>query len=439
LVCTSGNVSDEPICIDTDDARERLAHIADVFLNHDRQIARPLDDSVVRTAEGRLEIIRRARGFTPKAIDISIDGPVTLAFGGHQKNVIALAIGHEAILSQHLGDIGDHRTRDVFLHTIDDLTRLFDVAPELLACDLHPDYFSTQVARRMAESRKIPLVHVQHHHAHIAACMAECHVDGAVLGFAWDGTGYGADGTVWGGETLLCDGASVIRWGHLLPFPLVGGTAAVKDPRRAAFGLLLQAGVEKEQILGRWFDHAALRTLETMAARKINSPTTSSVGRLFDAIAALTRVCERPTYDGQAAMELEWELDANADRAGAYPVEIGQGSPVIIDWRPTLGALLCDVRDGQNVATISARFHNGLVCAALAMAERAGIERIVLSGGCFQNAYLSTRLEARLAARGFRVLRSRETPANDGGLALGQIAVARLHSGGDGNVSCNTR
>jgi hydrogenase maturation protein HypF len=438
LVCTSGNLSDEPICIDTNDALQRLTGIADLFLVHDRGIARPLDDSVVRTVAGRPQMLRRARGYTPKTIYVAIDGPVTLALGGHQKSVIGLAIGRDAILSQHLGDLDDYRTRESLLRAIDDLTGLFDTAPELLVCDLHPDYFSTAVAERMAESLRVPLVRVQHHHAHIAACVAESRIEGPVLGFAWDGTGYGTDGTLWGGETLLCDGPDAIRFAHLLPFPLVGGTAAIRDPRRAAFGLLLRGGISYPSIVRRWFDGAALGTLEKMVSRVVNSPSTSSIGRLFDAVAALSGVCERPTYDGQAAAELESIIGAAPESAGAYPVQVGADTPAIIDWRPTFRAVLDDLQASVDVATVSARFHNALVNAAVAIAERAAVAQVVLGGGCFQNTYLATRLESKLTAKGFRVFQPHEVPVNDGGLALGQILIARLQANGGGNVSRNT-
>lgn len=427
VVCTSGNLSDEPICIDNREALSRLADIADLFLVHDRAIARPLDDSIARASNGRIEILRRARGYTPLPIRIESNGPITLALGAHQKNTIGLAIGGEVTLSQHLGDLQSAEARSAYLRTIDELLRLFDVVPELLACDLHPDYASTAVGEDLAERFAIPLVRVQHHRAHIAACLAEHRLEGPALGLAWDGTGYGTDGTVWGGEALRFDGGEFTRIGHLKAFPLIGGEAAIRDPRRAAVGLLLEAASnDLEAISSRWFSAADLRAFRAMAERGLNSPLSSSVGRLFDAVAAIFGVCERPTFDGQAAMQLEWTLDDGADRAGAYPMPLSDSAATFVfDWTPMLSAILADLRERRSAALISARFHNALVEAACSIAERAGVEQIALGGGCFQNSYLCRRLEARLHGAGFRVCRPRQIPANDGAIAFGQIAIAR--------------
>jgi len=441
VVCTSGNRSDEPICTDNREALIRLGDIADWFLIHDRAIARPLDDSIARVLNGRFEILRRARGYTPLPTGIDSAGPVTLALGAHQKSTIGLAIGSEVTLSQHLGDLDSAPARSVYLRTIYELLRLFDVAPELLVCDLHPNYASTVAAEDLAKRFAAPLVRVQHHEAHIASCLAEHHLDGRALGFAWDGTGYGADRTVWGGETLLTSGCEFARVGHLRTFPLIGAAAAIRDPRRAAFGLLLEAAPnDLEAISSRWFSAAVSRTFCAMAAQGLNSPLTSSVGRLFDAVAALIGVCEYPTFEGQAAMHLEWVLKDGADRAGAYPMALSDThAMIVVDWMPMLSALLADLREGAPAAQMSARFHNALVEAACAIAKRVGIEQIALGGGCFQNSYLCRRLEVQLGRAGFRVYRPQRIPTNDGGIALGQITIARNLWEKERNVSGNTR
>ncbi len=441
LVCTSGNLSDEPICVDNERALASLGPIADLFLVHNRAIARPLDDSVVRRASHGIEIIRRARGYAPSPVKITSDSPITLALGAHQKNTVGLAIGDEAILSQHIGDLNCAAARSVHRRMIDELLRFHDAAPELLVCDLHPGYASTADAEDLAARLAIPLIRVQHHHAHIAASLAEHRVDGPALGFAWDGTGYGTDGTIWGGEALSVDGGKFTRIAHLRTFPLIGGEAAIRDPRRAAVGLMLEAGSnDLEPIASRWFTPRELPIFREMAERGFNSPRTSSIGRLFDAIAAIIGICERPTFDGQAAMQLEWTLDAAADRAGAYPMPLMNAQPIaIFEWVPLLSSLLADLRERTPAALMSARFHNALVEAAFATAERVGIENVAIGGGCFQNSYLSRRLQTRLRNAGFRLYRPCQVPANDGGIALGQIAVARSLSEERRNVPWNSR
>jgi hydrogenase maturation protein HypF len=442
LVCTSGNLSDEPICVDNESVLARLGLIADLFLTHNRAVARPLDDSVVRASNRGIEVIRRARGYTPSPIKVTSDGPVTLALGAHQKNTVGLAIGTEVILSQHIGDLSSAKARSIHRRTIDELLKFYGAAPQLLVCDLHPDYASTAVAEELAARFVIPLIRVQHHHAHIAASLAEHRADGPALGFAWDGAGYGTDGTIWGGEALRVDRGEFTRIAHLRTFPLIGGEAAIRDPRRAAVGLLLEAGSnDLEAVASRWFATHELRTFREMAERGLNSPRTSSVGRLFDAVAAIIGICERPSYDGQAAMQLECALDDDgAEHAGAYPLPLIQEKSVaIFDWAPLLSSLLADLRERTPVGLISARFHNALVEAAFATAAHVGLEQVALGGGCFQNRYLSRRLETRLCNAGFRLYRPHHVPANDGGLALGQIAVARNLSEVPRNVPWNSR
>ncbi len=425
VVCTSGNLSEEPICAETDEAIARLGSIADVFLTHDRPVARPLDDSVVRIGARGPQTIRRARGYTPVSIEIGADGSPVLALGGHMKSTIALGLGREAILSQHIGDLDSAPARAAFQRAIDDLTSFFRCAPELLACDLHPDYASTIVAEQLSKRLGVPLVRVQHHHAHVAACMAEHALVGPVLGFAWDGTGCGTDGTIWGGEALAVRGAAFERVATLRPFALAGGERAVREPRRAALAVLLGAGVDPRPLLRRWFEDADLKQIAKMIDARINAPLTSSMGRLFDAVAALCGLRGAATFDGQAAMELEHALDCDAESAGEYPIALAGDAPVVGDWTPLIEALLEDLRRGAAIAHISARFHNALAAFIVKVAARVGLERIVLSGGCFQNEYLLNRAAALLERDGFRVYFPRIVPSNDGGIALGQVLVAR--------------
>jgi hydrogenase maturation protein HypF len=439
VVCTSGNLSEEPICAETDEAIARLAQIADLFLTHDRPVARPLDDSVVRIGARGQRLIRRARGYTPVSIGIGADGPGVLALGAHMKNTIAVALGREAILSQHIGDLDSAPGRAAFRRAIDDLTSFYRCTPEMIACDMHPDYASTIAAEEFAERLKAPLLRVQHHHAHVAACMAEHRLEGTVLGFAWDGTGYGPDGTIWGGEALVARDAAFERVATLRPFALPGGDRAVREPRRSALAVLQAAGVKPHHYLSRWFEGAELDRIAKVAEVRINAPLTTSVGRLFDAVAALCGFCGVATFDGQAAMELEHALDTGAERAGAYPIAVVRDELIVADWRPLVRALLEDRRRGAAIARVSARFHNALAGLAAEIATHIGLERVVLSGGCFQNEYLLNRTAALLEERGFEVHWPRTVPPNDGGIALGQVFVARHASKEANHVPRNSR
>jgi hydrogenase maturation protein HypF len=424
VVCTSGNLSEEPICTRSDEAVERLGNIADLLLTHDRPIARALDDSVVRVGARGARTIRRARGYTPVSIEIE-DGPAVLALGGHMKNTIALALGREAILSQHIGDLDSAPARDALRRTISDLMSFFKCKPEWLACDLHPDYASTIVAERLTERLGAQLMRVQHHHAHVAACMAEHRLEGPVLGFAWDGTGYGTDRTVWGGEALVVRGGAFQRVATLRQFTLAGGERAIREPRRAALGVLRTAGIEPRQYLASLFAESNIDQVARMADARMNAPLTSSIGRLFDAVAAICGLCGVASFDGQAAMELEHSLGSEAEQSGDYPIELIGEAPIVWDWAPTIEALLEDLHQGVPIAKVAARFHNALSAFAVKIAERAGIESVVLSGGCFQNEYLLNRTAARLEQAGFQIYFPRSVPPNDGGIALGQAFVAR--------------
>jgi len=454
VVATSGNLSDEPICTDEYEALDRLGGIADLFLVHNRPIVRHVDDSIVRLMSGRELVLRRARGYAPLPIQlpVSLGGPRSapghsvLAVGAHLKNAIALSVGPQVFIGQHIGDLETDLAFAAFRRVIADFQTLYDARPSIIAADAHPDYLSTQFAHELAargrhgEEAQTPppqLLTVQHHLAHVFSCLAENELAPPVLGVSWDGTGYGLDGTVWGGEFFLVTETACARAAHLRPFRLPGGDSAAREPRRAALGLLYEALGEAafaQTHLAplRAFTPAELAPLKTMLARRINSPLTSSVGRLFDAVAALTGGRQRAHYEGQAAMELEFALPdtASADEAYELPIRSepearsSSRAPLILDWAPMLEAILADLDRGVPVSQISARFHQGLVEAIIAVARRLGQPRVVLSGGCFQNRCLTEHAVRRLREAGFRPYWHQRVPPNDGGLALGQIVAA---------------
>ncbi|RMG53411.1 MAG: carbamoyltransferase HypF [Acidobacteria bacterium] len=450
VVATSGNLSDEPICIDEEEALVRLGDIADLFLVHDRPIARHVDDSVVRILLGRELVLRRARGYAPLPLWLKGSPPPLLAVGAHLKNTVALTIDHQVFISQHIGDLETAEAFAAFQRVIGDFQRLYDVRPAAIARDQHPEYLST----RYAEDRDAPTIEVQHHLAHIASCMAENELESPVLGVAWDGTGYGPDGTIWGGEFLRVEGSACVRVASFRTFGLPGGERAIKEPRRSALGLLYELFgaalfrmTELEPV--RAFTDRELAVLQTMLQKRLNVPRTSSVGRLFDAVAAIVGRRQSIRFEGQAAMELEFSLDGIHTDA-TYPFRIVESrSPAdplatnswppryIIDWEPMVRDILEDIRHGVALGDISARFHNTLVETIVAVAERANQERIVLTGGCFQNAYLTERAVRRLRAVGFRPYWHQRIPPNDGGIALGQAIVAgwRWKEDLDGHVS----
>ncbi|MCC7353467.1 MAG: carbamoyltransferase HypF [Anaerolineae bacterium] len=507
VVATSGNLTDEPICTDEQEARQRLDHVADLFLVHDRPIARHVDDSVAWVVSDEPRLLRRARGYAPLPILLPQSLPTILAVGAHLKNTVALSVGRQVFISQHIGDLETPEAMAAFARVIADFLRLYEAEPVAIAHDLHPDYLSTRwatslhppspqgglarvgisasdllgesdrpspyplpVGERVVDDPPLPLagegtgvrgddaltlIPVQHHHAHLAACLAENGTVGPALGIIWDGTGYGTDGTVWGGEFLLGDAAAFTRVAHLRPFRLPGGEAAIKEPRRTALALLWElygeAALEQEDLAPvRSFRPAERRLLAQMLHKGINSPATTSAGRLFDGIAALLGLHQQVTFEGQAAMALEFAADAAED--GAYPLfpinrrletdgnslESPQGGldmtpppsdsirwqVLLLDWQPLVEAILADLRRGVSSGIMAARFHNALVEAALTVAQVVGEKRIALSGGCFQNRLLTERLARRLRENGFEVLLHRQVPPNDGGISLGQVAVA---------------
>ena len=439
IVATSGNLSDEPICTDEKDAVRRLGGIPDAFLVHNRPIVRHADDSIVRVMLGRELVIRRARGFSPLPVRLGYRAPDMLAVGAHLKNTVAVSRGENVFISQHIGDLETKESLDAFHKGVNDMLSMFSVRPVCVVSDLHPDYLSTG----FAQSAGFPLVSVQHHHAHVASCMAENGLRGTVLGISWDGTGYGTDGTVWGGEFLVTDGASFERAAALRRFPLPGGDKAIREPRRQALGLLFEMlgpGIFGRRDLHplRSFSPAELTSLRTMLERGVNAPYTTSAGRLFDAVASITGLRQVSSYEGQAAMALEFAL--GNDPEGEYRFEVTESAEAgsrpkaagsekdrprwTVDWSPMVTALLNDMERGTVPAVIAARFHNGLAESVVEVARRTGENRVVLSGGCFQNRYLTERVVRRLREEGFRPYWHQRIPPNDGGIALGQIAVA---------------
>jgi len=418
LIATSGNRSDEPIATVNEDATVRLKDIADHFLMHNRPIVRACDDSVVRLTRGRAGILRRARGYAPLGIRVAHELAPVLAVGGHLKNTVAIAVGQDVFLSQHIGDLETLEARGAFEKAIDDLCRLYSFKPEAVACDLHPDYASTH----WAEKSGLPLIRVQHHQAHVAACAAENNVAGPYLGISWDGTGYGLDGTVWGGEFFRVEGDHYERIAHLRSFGLPGGNAAVREGWRSAASLLFEVfGSEPTAPDGGPEAQGKARLAEAqvryMLEHGINVVPTTSVGRLFDAVACITGVARQNRFEGQAAMLLENEVGALRTEE-AYALAGG-------DWGPLISAVMADKIAGVPVARIAARFHNALVQWILEVAASAKLEQIVLSGGVFQNRYLTEHAAVALESRGFEVFTHRQVPPNDGGIALGQAVMSK--------------
>ncbi|MCS7059634.1 MAG: carbamoyltransferase HypF [Anaerolineae bacterium] len=499
VVATSGNLSDEPICIDEQEALARLAGIADGFLVHNRAIVRHVDDSVVCVicdAEGTEEemVLRRARGYAPLPVigktantlhhaspgnrqSARADRGSILAVGAHLKNAVALAIGDTVFISQHIGDLDTAQAYEAFCRVIDSVSGLYQVTPDTVACDLHPDYLSTRFAESYARERGLPLIRVQHHLAHGAACLAENDLSGPALGVSWDGTGYGLDGTIWGGEFLRIGSldqpsgeALFERVAALRPFRLPGGERAVKEPRRAALGVLHELFGDQLWEMDDLppiadFAPAERAVLQRALKQNVNAPITTSAGRLFDAVAALAGLRQRAAYEGQAAMHLEFAIDglrtdeaypfSIVDSAGAedalssfasegqkfqHPPSDRIESWVLhstrslqIDWAPLIQAVIDDVRAlnhqspvfKHQVSVLAARFHNALVEMIVAIARRIHEPHVALSGGCFQNRYLLEHVIRRLRAEGFQPHWHRQAPTNDGGIALGQVAVAR--------------
>jgi hydrogenase maturation protein HypF len=453
LVMTSANLSEEPIAIDNDEARTRLGNIADAFLMHDREILQRCDDSVVALVDGAPQLIRRARGFVPLGIELPFAVPPLLAVGGHLKSVFTLARGRFAYQSQHLGDLENPAGVDFFQESLAHLMHTFEIEPEVVVRDLHPGYLSSSWANDWAAARGLPVIAVQHHHAHIAGCMAEHSLEGPVIGLSLDGTGYGTDGKIWGGEVLICRLDGFERFAHLDYVPMPGGEAAIREPWRMAFGHLHAAGFSLEEIeslTGTTAQEA--RVIERMIERNVNAPLTSSCGRLFDAIAAVTLNRREVDYEAQAAIELEGIAIDEPDTITGYSFELAEDRSFVTghDFSRAANAgerhgalapagnvirvaslwigLLADLRAGESAAHIAARFHaaiaNAFVDASIRARNATDISLIALSGGCMHNRRLSRLLRAGLEAEGFDVFHHRQVSPGDGGLSYGQAVFA---------------
>lgn len=427
LVMTSANLSDTPILFKNAEALERLQGIADGFLLHDREIQTRCDDSLCWVLEGREYPARRSRGYVPFPLRMEGTLQSILACGAEQKASFCLSKGSYVFPSQHIGDLKNMETLENYTRQIAHFKRLFDIEPTIAACDLHPDYMSTEYA----QSLSLPLVQVQHHHAHLAACMADNGLEGEVIGLVWDGTGFGPDGTAWGGECLTGGYESFHRFGHILPMALPGGDRATKEIDRLAFSLLSAAGCDTSSIPGA-------EAYRAMLAAGLNCPLSSGMGRLFDGVAAILGIKTRCSYEGQGAILLE---AAAKDDGGTYPILLS-GRPLVFDWREMIRAIVQDRQQGTETGIIAARFMNTLVAMAVQMAKTAredtGLNRVCLSGGSFQNMYIMHRLPDRLRNEGFQAFHHSRVSTNDEGIALGQLMIANAKWKGKENVSCRT-
>ena len=431
LVMTSGNLKDEPIAIENDEALHRLGACADYFLMHDRDIYFRADDSVIKTypvGGCRKEVlIRRARGYTPQPVFLTEEVTPMLAVGGEMKNAVCLTRGKTAFVSQHIGEMGYRETYEHFLKTIDHLKRILTIAPRAIACDLHPGYASTGFADGQKE---LPVFKIQHHHAHIVSCLAENRVKERVIGIAFDGTGFGSDGTVWGGEFLIADYGSFERAAHLAPVPLPGGDQAVRKPWRMALSYIAtfcgDCGYDDLAMIHKHSSRDREMVLKLIQSG-FNSPLTSSMGRLFDAVSALLGVCEESTYEGQAAMELEMVAADGTEEYYDFLYQ-QQEESCSINPSPLLKGIYADIKAGKPAGYISATFHNSIAAMIVAVCcrlkERYLLDKVALSGGCFQNGYLLSRSISGLSQAGFTVLQHHLVPPNDGGIALGQALIA---------------
>ncbi|OIO38200.1 MAG: carbamoyltransferase HypF [Candidatus Omnitrophica bacterium CG1_02_46_14] len=428
VIATSGNLSEEPIVTDEYEAVRRLTRVADFFLVHNRPIARPVDDSIVRVINGRRMVLRRARGFAPLPFYASDSDKSILAVGAHLKNTVAQSIGGQIFVSQHVGDLGTEESWIAFTQAAKSFEKLYSQKPDLVAFDIHPGYPST----RFAEGLGLPEIRVQHHYAHCLSCMMENEVENPVLGIAWDGTGDGDDGTIWGGEFLRIGSKGFERLAHFRTFRLPSSEQAVHEPRRSALGLLYEIFEEslfemKNMSVVSKFSAVELMNLKSLLKKGLYSPKTSSAGRLFDAVASILGLCQIHDYEGQAAMQLEFAIDGQCVDE-KYSIKFFKNdSSWIFDWEPMIREILADLNKGVHVGEIALKFHNTLAETILNVAALSGEKKIVLSGGCFQNKYLLERTIKVLTAEGFSPYWHQRIPTNDGGISLGQISAALRH------------
>jgi len=430
LVMTSANLSEEPIAYQDNEARQRLSDLADGFLMHNRPIHTRIDDSVLRVVNHQPYFLRRARGYAPDAISLPFEMPPVLATGAELKNTFCLTRQKYAFISHHIGDLENFEILRSFEEGIQHYERLFYIRPELLAADLHPDYLSTRYAQQRASEQSLPLLQVQHHHAHLAACLADNQWNSkdAVIGLIFDGTGFGSDGAIWGGEVLLGGYTTFERAYHLDYVPLPGGDAAVRNPGRMALAYLKHAGIDWNAGLPpvTGYSQTELSLIQSQIEKRINSPLTSSMGRLFDAVSALLGICQHISYEGQAAIELEALSDANED--GFYPINLQSET---IDVRSLWESLVIEYSKGIPTPLLAARFHNSIARLGLQVCEnlrrQTGIDRVALSGGVWQNIFLLNRTVSLLHSHSFKPLIHRRVPANDGGVALGQAVIASFY------------
>ena len=432
FVMTSGNLSEEPIARDNDEALKRLSGIADYFLRHNRDIYARYDDSVMIVENEERQFVRRARGYAPYPIHLPYQSRQILACGAEEKNTFCLTRDNHAFVSQHIGDMENLETLEHFTNSIELYQRLFRIKPEIFAHDMHPEYLPTKYARELAQKEKIKLVSVQHHHAHIVSCMADNNIEGNVIGVALDGTGYGADGHIWGGEFLIADYKTYNRMAHLEYLPLPGGALAIKKPIRTAAGYLMILGfVDRELPPFEEINEEELSIIKRQIENNINAPLTSSMGRLFDAVAALIGVRSIIQYEAQAAIDLEMCAGEAANEDKSYPFSVEERNGIsVIKVRDLLAAVINDWQAKTPRAMIAARFHNAVARMILelcqAISKKTGIKQVVLSGGVFQNRLLTRKTRALVESAGLRVYTQRQVPCNDGGVSLGQAVIANF-------------
>ncbi len=438
LVMTSGNISEEPICKDNDEAVRRLSGIADYFLVHNRDIYARYDDSVTIVERGDVQLTRRARGYAPFPVHLTFKAKQVLGCGAEEKNTFCLTKDNYAFVSQHIGDMENLETMEHFENTLALYKKLFRIEPEIIAYDLHPEYLSTKYALELgSQSSHLKLVPVQHHHAHIVSCMADNKIESPVIGVALDGTGYGSDGRIWGGEFLVADYKGFKRLGHLEYLPLPGGAAAIKKPYRTAIGYLLKLlgedSLNPKLAFLKQVDAVEIELIKRQLQTGLNSPLNSSMGRLFDAVSALIGIRGEIDYEGQAAVELEMAAYDSIDKVGdkGYPYSIIEDDGVnIVQLKELFSAIVEDLYQGVSKATVSAKFHNTVAHMIFDMcrliAKNTGINQVALSGGVFQNRLLLRKVIPLLESAGFSVLTHKQVPCNDGGISLGQAVIANF-------------